>query len=541
MQKFSFLFLFLIFTLSVIANTSSDEREYKERTHVVQPKETLYKISRQHGVSITSIRKANNIKGDIISAGARLKVRIPKENNVFQIHIVRVDESIEVISDKYLLPLDILTKYNELDDKVVFPGQRIFIKIDKINTKYTYKGEEDLPLTDAEIGDTQNDFNVSATGSNPVTQPNTNQNTSANASANNTPAPIYKLNTAAPPIAILKDSLNRGDKAFTIDGYLDAYYAQFSDRENQGDLTEYAMSAPRHNQTGINTIQLSGIYRDTGLRGNITLQYGDIVDAVYPTDLKYIQQANVGFKLLGNLWVDAGFFNSPISVESFSNRNNYNSINSYTRYFEPVLISGAKLSWEAKSIKFSVFGSDRSFMAGSVVNTQPSFGANLKIYGGKHWLFGANGMYSKMKLGTQKVERTNANIFLASNRKHFDFLAIGNYISQQNKSVLSGVLNIRYKISPKFALFGKGEYFADSSALLTPLMTNNEGKQQGFNSITYGGGIEFKARKNHYLRVEARSTQLENGFDVYKDYFNGGNATNQRLELVITTGIWFGK
>ncbi len=537
MQKFAFLFLFLILSLSVAANSSSDEREYKERTHVVQPKETLYKISRQHGVSIASIRRANRIKGDIISAGARLKVRIPKENDVFQIHIVRVDENVEVISDKYLLPIDILTKYNELDDKIVFPGQRIFIKIDKINTKYTYKGEEDLPLTDAEIGNQKREFNVSATGSNPMVQPNTNQSTSVN----KTPAPVYKLNTATPPKGILKDSLSKGDKAFTIEGYLDAYYAQFSDRENQGELADYAMSAPKHNQTGINTIQLSAIYRDTGLRGNITLQYGDIVDAVYPTDLKYIQQANVGFKLFGNIWFDAGFFNSPISVESFSNRNNYNSINSYTRYFEPVLMSGAKLSWEAKSIKFSVFGSDRSFMAGNVINTQPSFGANLKVYGGKHWLFGANGLYSKMELGTQKVERINANIFLASNRKYFDFLVTGNYISQQNKSVLSGVLNVCYKISPKFAIFGKSEYFIDSSALLTPLMTNNEGKQQGLNAITYGGGIEFKARKNHYLRIEARSTQLENGFNVYRDYFNGGNITNQRLEFVITTGIWFGK
>lgn len=539
MQKYAFLFLFLTVSFSAFSKqNASEERAYKVRTHVVQPKETLYKISRQHGVSIASLRSANNIKGDIISAGARLKVNIPKENDIFQVHIVRVDESIDVISDKYLLPTDILTKYNELDDKVVFPGQRIFIKIDKINTKYTYKGEEDMPLTDAEIGEPQTDFNVSATGSSPTTSPNINQNTSAIASTANTPAPVYKLNTATPPVGVLKDSLVKGDKAFTLDGYLDAYYAQFSDREAQGDMAEYAMSAPKHNQTGINNIALSAIYRDTGLRSNITLQYGDMVDAVYPTDLKYIQQANIGFKLFGNLWLDAGFFNSPISIESFSNRNNYNSINSYSRYFEPILMSGAKLSWEAKSIKFSVFGSDRNFFAGNVINTKPSYGANLKIYGGKHWLFGANGLYSKMNTG---FERTYVNAFVASNRKHLDVLVSGNYIQEFNNRVIGGVLNIRYKVSPKFAFFGKGEYFNDVLGVVTPTMMNNEGNTQGLSAITYGGGLEFKARKNHYLRIEARNTQLDNGFDVYRDYFNGGATTNQRLEFVITTGIWFGK
>ena len=166
MRNITLLFA-LIFTCSNLLAHSlwQDDRAFNDRIHVVQPKETLYKISRQHGISVSAIRKANGIDGDIISAGARLKVRIPAENDIFQVHIVRVDESLEVISDKYLLPLDILTKYNELDENVVFPGQRIFIKIDKINTKYTYKGEEDMPLTDAELGDAYGkirtaDFNV---------------------------------------------------------------------------------------------------------------------------------------------------------------------------------------------------------------------------------------------------------------------------------------------------------------------------------------------------------------------------------------------
>jgi len=364
------------------------------------------------------------------------------------------------------------------------------------------------------------------------------QQENAVAASANSSTPIYKLNTLPPPVIRLKDSVNTSKKAFTIEGYLDAYYAQFSDKEKQGEFAEYAMSSPKHNQVGINTIQLAAVYRDTGLRGNFTMQYGDVVDTVYPTDLKYMQQANVGFKLFSNLWLDVGFFNSPISVESFSNRNNFNSINSYTRYFEPVLMSGAKLSWEAKSIKFSVFGADRSFMIGNIVNTQPSFGANLKIYAGKHWLLGANGMHIKMNTGRA---RTYINTFIASNRKHIDILVTANYIQELNQRTVSGVLNVRYKVSKRFAFFAKGEYFEDLLGVVSPIMQNGEGKKQGLKTMTYGGGVEFKARSNHYLRLEVRNSQLDNSFNILPDYFNGGNMTNQRMEFAITTGIWFGK
>jgi LysM repeat protein len=531
----SFLIVF-VFSLSAQAAQVEDERAFDNRTHVVQPKETLYKISRQYGVSVSAIKKVNKLNSDIIAAGARLAVKVPKDNDVFQVHIVRYDEDLAGISEKYLLPTDILTKYNDFDENVVFPGQRIFIKIDKINTKYTYKGEEDNPITDAEIGG--NDLRVN-NGTNATPTQQTPQEQSASAGAN---TPVYVFNTQNQQQSRLKDSLPAGDKAFTLEGYLDAYYALFSDAKNKGDLSEYAMSAPKHGQTNINNIQLAAIYNDTNLRGNITLQYGDLPNAVYPTDFKYLQQANVGFKIAGPLWLDAGYFKSPVSVEDFPNKTNYSSIYSYTRFFEPVLWSGAKLGLEFNNFKFSVFASDRTFSIGNVTNTNPTFGFNMKIYGGKHWLLGMNGMYTQINVPGGKQNRAYGNVFVASNRKHLDVLAYANVGLQQNNTFMSGVVNIRYKITSKFSLFTRGEYFTDSSAVVSPLMIGTDGKQQGLTATALSGGFEFKARANHYLRIEARNTQTANNFKVYKDYMNhNGAPTNQRWELVITTGIWFGK
>jgi LysM repeat protein len=67
----------LIFTLSAQAAQLNDERAFDSRTHVVQPKETLYKISRQYGISVSAIKNVNKLSSDIIAAGARLLIKIP--------------------------------------------------------------------------------------------------------------------------------------------------------------------------------------------------------------------------------------------------------------------------------------------------------------------------------------------------------------------------------------------------------------------------------------------------------------------------------
>ena len=45
--------------------------------HVVQPGETVYRISRQYGVSVQQIRKWNNLKNDMIEVGQQVVVSQP--------------------------------------------------------------------------------------------------------------------------------------------------------------------------------------------------------------------------------------------------------------------------------------------------------------------------------------------------------------------------------------------------------------------------------------------------------------------------------
>ena len=43
-------------------------------THVVKPGETLYRISRQYGVTVDKVRKWNKLSDDIIEVGQKLIV-----------------------------------------------------------------------------------------------------------------------------------------------------------------------------------------------------------------------------------------------------------------------------------------------------------------------------------------------------------------------------------------------------------------------------------------------------------------------------------
>ena len=77
------------------------------QTYIVQRGDTLYGISRQFGVSINSIKQANNILSNFISPGQVLK--IPTEETSI-IYIVKKGDSLYSIAKKYNTTVDELIR-----------------------------------------------------------------------------------------------------------------------------------------------------------------------------------------------------------------------------------------------------------------------------------------------------------------------------------------------------------------------------------------------------------------------------------------------
>ena len=70
MKKFSFILSFVLMFLVAFANDS----EAATSVHTVKKGDTLYKISRQYNVSVSTIKSINSLKSDIIKPNQKIKL-----------------------------------------------------------------------------------------------------------------------------------------------------------------------------------------------------------------------------------------------------------------------------------------------------------------------------------------------------------------------------------------------------------------------------------------------------------------------------------
>src|SRR6478672_11560988 len=63
---------------------------------------------------------------------------------------------------------------------------------------------------------------------------------------------------------------------FKVSGYVDAYYAYYTDSVGTGNFQKFPSVSPRSNQFGLNTALISFQYDAQKLRAIVTLHYGDI-------------------------------------------------------------------------------------------------------------------------------------------------------------------------------------------------------------------------------------------------------------------------
>lgn len=101
--------------------------------HQVDPKETLFSISRRYGVPVTDLAQENPSAGSGLSVGQILKVpyipRVkPRSENGNIVHKVAPKETLFSISKQYNVTLDDLKKWNNLADNSLNVGQDIVIR-----------------------------------------------------------------------------------------------------------------------------------------------------------------------------------------------------------------------------------------------------------------------------------------------------------------------------------------------------------------------------------------------------------------------------
>lgn len=91
---------------------------------VVKPADSLYLLSKQHGVSIETIKLANRLTSDTIYDGSKLFIP-PKS----QIHVVQSGDTLWKLSNKYKVSIDSIMEATQLASTKLDIGQKLLIPV----------------------------------------------------------------------------------------------------------------------------------------------------------------------------------------------------------------------------------------------------------------------------------------------------------------------------------------------------------------------------------------------------------------------------
>ena len=342
----------------------------------------------------------------------------------------------------------------------------------------------------------------------------------------------------------------KDSSTFKIGGYVDAYYARYSDSVGTNNFQQFPVVSPRSNVFGLNIVQLSAQYSSKKLRAVVTLHYGDIPISAWSPVYNLVQEANLGIRISKNIWMDAGFFKTHIGTEAFLPKDNISSSLSIITFYEPWFQSGIKLSWTPTDkllICLHLLNGYNTFVEN---NKTKSVGITFNYTLGDK---GNIGYYNLLGDETpDSIHRSHLRflqnaVFTYQLSPHIKILIGGDIISQQRSVITDslkaafiygGIATVKYQIKPKYAVYARAEFFRDENAFLTGVITDVINKPTGFKLTGYTAGMEYKPSENSYIRLEGRQLEMDKDQEIFR--WNGKTGlVNHRLEMMLHAGIWF--
>lgn len=98
--------------------------------HKVQPRETLFSISRMYGVSVDDIKSWNNLKDNALSVGQDILIKkgsAPKQTEVKMTHTVAAGETLYSIARQYNVSVDKIKEWNGIQGNDLKVSQVIYV------------------------------------------------------------------------------------------------------------------------------------------------------------------------------------------------------------------------------------------------------------------------------------------------------------------------------------------------------------------------------------------------------------------------------
>ena len=333
---------------------------------------------------------------------------------------------------------------------------------------------------------------------------------------------------------------------FTVSGYIDAYYAHYSDSVGTSNFQKFPSVSPRSNQFGLNTAQVTFQYDAEKVRGVATFHYGDIAKSTWSSTFNNIMEAHAGVRLCEKLWLDAGFFRTHFGTEGLLPKENFCSSVSINTYYEPYFETGFRLNYlptEKLSINIYILNGYNTFEDN---NEKKSIGTCITyLLGDKGSVGYTNYLGDDSPQGTaQSHFRIHQNLFLNYQVKKLKMQIGADYCLQQHSTLIgnttasmgSGVAGLKYPLTDKFAAYGRGEFFYDPDGIMSGVITDSNFHLTGYKLWGATLGAEYKPTNDTYIRIECRDLQMEKN---QKIFYWKGSSRSDRIELLMNIGISF--
>lgn len=334
---------------------------------------------------------------------------------------------------------------------------------------------------------------------------------------------------------------------FSISGYVDAYYAHYTDSVGIGNYEKFPSIAPREG-FGLNTAMLSVRYDAQKVRGIVTLHYGDVAKSTWSSTFNNIMEAHAGVRLCKKVWVDAGFFRTHVGAEGLHPVENFTSSVSVTTFYEPYYEAGVRLNYnptDKLAINLFVLNGYNIFEDN---NMKKSFGMLVTYALGDKGNIGYNnyiGDDTPQAADSISHMRVYQNLFFNYQISKVKIQIGLDYAIQQHSNytnpkesaaMYSGVLGLKYQMQKQFAIYGRGEMFNDPEGFMSGIIVDKANKYTGLKLWGATLGVEYKPTDNTYIRLEGRQLQMDKDQELF--HWNNKN-TSSRMEMLLNLGISF--
>lgn len=117
--------LLTFFAAATLVTAAAVESRAQDTTHTVRAGETLFQIARQYEVTVADLREWNGLQDDELTVGQTLRVRPPLGEGVT--HTVEPRETLFSISKRYGVSIAELKRWNNLEGNTLEVGQRLTV------------------------------------------------------------------------------------------------------------------------------------------------------------------------------------------------------------------------------------------------------------------------------------------------------------------------------------------------------------------------------------------------------------------------------